>query len=164
MTVTLDPTDQVSVDSVIKESLEASELSDPHQIADQIIEEIPPDSFPELVRLYLIGRTRELIRNQRNRITGHETHSERWESVRADHESGALDIMRLRVAVGTEWKFLAELNRSDISTVIDSYRKRAQDNMDKATRYDQLKSKLIAANVETVGQLSPSEVRDALSS
>lgn len=150
-----------SLEGLIAEVLEESNEASPDHLIYEVIRRIPEDHVWEALENALAPRIRAVIWRQRGQIT-RSNRSDRWEQVRADHESGALDIMRLRVSVGGSWKLLSDCSAGDVTLMASQYDEEVEKLQATAERYRLLHRKMEEEGATTVGALAPTVVEGIL--
>ena len=145
----------MSVRTHIRQVIESSSLSDPHDIAAKVIESASRAEQREWLAEALPSMVVEVMRLDRNRAMSM-THEAR-RPVRSAKVAGVRDwwskFLESRIAVDGVWKPVGELDAADLRSVIAEREKLAAEITAQAGRYAHLLSLLAEFKVATVAEL-----------
>ena len=154
----------MSVRSHIKHVIESSSLSDPHEIAEKVIESATPHEKRGWLAEVLPSIVAEVMRLDRNQAMSMAHESRR--PVRSAKVAGVRDwwskFLESRIAVEGVWKPVGELDAADLRSVIAEREKLAAEITAQAARYSHLLSLLTEYKVATVAELPRDAVAAAV--
>lgn len=145
---------------IVAAVLDTSATTDPAHLAQEIAQKVPARSVRACLAESLAPYVREQIHHRRmhNPILAdtQRKQSARSSKVAAIRDGWAAALRDLFLAEDG-WKPLGEFTFEDLVFAANDRRKKAQENLAKADRFDALAERLRAAGVDTVAELPPTE-------
>lgn len=153
-----------SVRAQIIEILDTSALSDPREIAEKLIGDIPSRQLRAALAEVLPQYVRVLMTNDRRSDPGRHSQpgsqtrsapgSERWRA--------AAGVLASRFCPAGEWKPLRDCTRDDVLALVAERRDLAAKNAAVADQFERLHQLMSDRGVSTVGELAEAEVEGVL--
>jgi hypothetical protein len=152
--VLLRPAPTRSLRAVVTEILDDTELSDPRDIATEVLTRLTDAERDEILRAALVTEVRVTLHEHRKAPIGDRPAATPRPSakVRAIRDAWA-QLLNGRYSVGGEWKRLAEFTPEDARAVAAERRRMAAESAAWADRFDALAAAITAAGVTTAGEL-----------
>lgn len=152
---------------VVLAALEGDEPN-PHVIASQLADALPIEYLRDIVRRTLPQYVSGVIHSQRagrnlqQPQTAKAKASARWMAAAEHQESGALEMYRIRVCPGGEWKLLQDCSIRDIRTLASERRELADKNRAWADRFNALADHMHSKALPTVDRVDADDLRGFL--
>lgn len=153
--------------ALVTHVLRESDEPNPHHLAELVLEEIPPESLLDALRMTLPDYVRKAIHNQRGQVSHSEqttteprrgrTISPKWEAI------ASVYAWRYPVAPG-EWKLYVDFTADEVLRLVDEYKARAAENTAAADRHAKvvrLMKRRKATTVRDLGEESLKEIFNA---
>lgn len=151
---------------IVLAHIKARKSPDPHEIASDVLKQIPEDELYGVVELLLPRYVNDMMRAHRSSAQkrkrskkGKETTSARW--ARTEHEDWD-EIFFASVNVpGTGRKFFGDCTRDDIAAIANDYFDAASENQAKGESYSEIFEAMKRRRVDLVSELPADLVREA---
>lgn len=163
---------ELNIHAIALELHDTGEYIGPDALAEALFARIEPDDYADVLRVILRGYAQKVIgeRRQIPEMPLHEASvtpagrpsARSWK--RAGIQTWA-KALRSQVHVGpnsSDWKVLADCTRDELLFAASERRKKAEENLAVAVRYEYIVSAMDRRGVKTPGELSEGDLREAL--
>lgn len=147
----------------ILNTLHTTTLTDPAEIAEQIINNSSPTDHAEWLPMLVARAVGDVMRTSRNAALASDAVTRPPAKNRSAKRDGIRSwwqqFLAQRIAVGDVWKTVGDLTMNDLDTVVEVRRAHAAQVLAQADRYEKLGKLLADHGVETVSELPETEVQ-----